>query len=217
MAQSTGLDTIAAASRTHRSSGRRLVVVEFMSLDGVVQAPGDPREDDDGFVHGGWTRAFFADHRRYIAAVFRSAGAFVFGRTTFDIFARYWPTVDDPDDDIARALNTRPKYVASTTLREVDWQPTTIMRDPIAALADLTRHPGRDLVVIGSSNLAHRLIEQRLVDEYQLWLHPIVMGSGKRLFPDMATTTPVRLTDLTRTDNGVVILTYQPTISPAGR
>src|SRR5215510_1816283 len=111
---------------------RNLVVVEYVSLDGVIQAPGHPGEDrDGGFAHGGWTGGFMGDHRRYNSQLFPAAGAFLLGRRTYEIFAAYWPTVTDEGDQIARALNSRPKYVVTTTLRETAWPGTTILTGDI--------------------------------------------------------------------------------------
>ncbi len=190
---------------------RRVVVVEYMSLDGVIQAPGHAGEDPVDFEHGGWTRPFFAEHRRYMAEVFRRAGGFLLGRVTYGIFAAYWPTVTADDDDIATALNRLPKYVASTTLDEAEWAGTTVLDSGVdEEVAKLKAEPGKDLVVVGSGELAQTLMAHDLVDEYQLWLHPIVLGSGKRLFRERSATTPMQLVDARTTARGLVILTYVP-------
>lgn len=191
---------------------RRLVVVEYVSLDGVMQAPGHSQEDSEGgFEHGGWTGPFMEEHGRYMSDRFRAAGAFLFGRLTYEIWADYWPTPRDPDDDIARALNSLPKYVASTTLREPTWAGTTVLGADIASeVAALKQQPGRDIFVFGSSALTRTLMEHDLVDEYHLWLHPVVLGSGKRLFEPGAPTTSLRLVDAQATRAGLVGLTYEP-------
>jgi dihydrofolate reductase len=193
---------------------RKLVVVEYVSLDGVVQAPGHAGEDPDGgFAHGGWTAPFMPDHRRYNSALFPTAGAFLFGRRTYEIFTEYWPTVTDPTDRIAAALNARPKYVASTTLRDPTWPGTTVLSGDLAAqVATLKRQPGDPILVIGSANLAQTLLAHDLVDEYQLWLHPVVLGTGKQLFNHhdrFRAPVQLRLVDSTTTTCGLVILTYQ--------
>jgi dihydrofolate reductase len=194
-----------------RLSVRRVVVVEYVSLDGVIQAPGHPGEDSEGgFDHGGWTGPFMDDHRRYLSEQFQAAGAVVLGRVTYQIFAAYWPTVTDEDDEIARALNSLPKYVASTTLDEAQWDGTTVIKSDVAEeVARLKEQPGRDILVVGSSGLAQSLMQHDLVDEYRLWVHPIVLGSGKRLFREGVPATTLRLVDTRTTSSGLVILTYQ--------
>jgi dihydrofolate reductase len=187
----------------------KVVVVEYVSLDGVIQAPGFDGEDrDGGFPHGGWTGPFMADHRRYNDELYRTAGGFLLGRRTYEIFATYWPTVTDPADHIARALNTLPKYVASTTLTEAEWSPATIVRDVPREVARLREEPGDPLFVIGSSGLARSLMEHDLVDSYQLWLHPVVLGSGKRLFAEGSPRADLTLADARVAASGLAILTY---------
>lgn len=190
---------------------RKLIVAEYVSLDGVIQAPGHAGEDDDGgFTQGGWTGPYMADHRRYNDEFYQLAGGFLFGRRTYDIFAASWPTVTDEADQIARALNTLPKYVASRTKPEVDWAGTTILDgDVAAAVADLKQQPGKPLVLVGSGQLAQSLQDADLVDEYRLWLHPVVLGGGKRLFRDGGPPASFRLADSQTTSGGLVILTYQ--------
>ena len=151
-----------------------------------------------------------SDHRRYIVEPYRAAGAVLLGRVTYEIFAAYWPTVTDESDEIAHALNTLPKYVASTTLADADWSGTTVLNSDVAEeVARLKEKPGKDILVVGSSQLAQTLMEHDLVDEYQLWLHPIVLGSGKRLFRDQSSTKRLRLVDSKTTVSGLVILTYE--------
>lgn len=190
---------------------RTLVVVEYVSLDGVIQAPGHAGEDPDGgFAHGGWTGPFMAEHRRYNSRLYPTASGFLLGRRTYEIFAASWPTVTDPADRIAHALNTRPKYVASTTPFQPTWPATTVLTGDVAdQVAKLKQQPGESgpLLAVGSAQLAQTLLAHDLVDEYQLWLHPVVLGSGKRLFDDRV---DLRLVDSTTTGGGLVILTYQP-------
>lgn len=190
---------------------RRVVVVEYVSVDGVIQAPGHPGEDPEGgFEHGGWTSPFMDDHRRYLSEEFQAAGAVLLGRVTYQIFAAYWPTVTDEEDEIARALNSLPKYVASTTLEEVQWDGTEVIKSDVAEeVAKLKEQPGRDILVVGSSGLAQTLMQHDLVDEYRLWVHPIVLGSGKRLFREGVPATTLRLVDTRTTSSGLVILTYR--------
>jgi dihydrofolate reductase len=189
---------------------RNLIVLEYVSLDGVIQGPGYPDEDRaGGFEHGGWTGPFMSDHRRYVAESFNATDAFLLGRLTYEIFAAYWPTVTDAGDELARALNTRPKYVVSTTLREPRWEKTTVIQTDVAAeVARLKEEPGKGLLVIGSSKVAQTLMHHDLVDEYRLMVHPIVLGSGKQLFRE-ADPKSLRLVDTRATNSGLVILTYQ--------
>ena len=190
----------------------RLVVLEYTSIDGVIQAPGHAGEDDaGGFQHGGWTQPQMSDHRRYVAESFYAADAFLLGRLTYEIFAAYWPTVTDPTDKIASALNTRPKYVASSTLREPTWDHTAVLGPDIPAeVAALKAQPGRELLVVGSGRLAHTLFDHELVDEYRLMVHPVVLGSGKRLFAETTSARPMELIDARATTSGLVLITYRP-------
>jgi len=188
---------------------RKLIVVEYVSLDGVIQAPGHAAEDrDGGFPHGGWTGPLMPDHRRYNSDLFQTAGAFLLGRLTYDIWAGYWPGVTDENDYVAHALNTLPKYVASRTLEGASWTGTTVIRE-MASVAELKRQSGKPIFVLGSSLLVQTLVEQDLVDEYQLWLHPVVLGEGKKLFRDHGPRFDLTLVDSRTTANGLVILTYE--------
>ena len=190
---------------------RELMVVEYVSLDGVMQEPGHATEDTGGgFRYGGWTGPFMTDHRRYLSQLFQTVGAFLFGRRTYDIFADVWPTITDPSDLIARALNESPKYVVSSTLAEARWQPTTIIKGEVPeAIAALKQEPGRPIVVVGSSELTHTLTHRNLVDQYYLMLHPVILGSGKRVFSEDAPMASLRLIDSTTTASGLLMLTYQ--------
>ena len=190
---------------------RSLAVVEYVSLDGVIQAPGHGGEDrDGGFAHGGWTDGFMADHRRYNSQLFPAAGAFLLGRRTYEIFAGYWPTVTDQRDQIAHALNSRPKYVVSTTLHEAAWPGTSVIAGDVAGqVAKLKQELGGPILVLGSSALVRTLSAHDLVDEYQLLVHPVVLGGGKRLFSGTGGRADLRLVDSTTTGGGMVILAYQ--------
>jgi len=188
-----------------------IVVIEYTSLDGVIQGPGHAGEDTDGgFQRGGWTVPFMAEHGRYLSPLFQAAGGFLLGRRTYDIWARYWPTVTDESDQIARALNSRPKYVASATLEEPAWEGTTVLRDVPGEVAELRKQPGGQILLMGSSALTQSLMAHGLVDEYQLWVHPLVLGGGKKLFRDGGPAISLRLADSTTTPGGLVILTYRP-------
>jgi dihydrofolate reductase len=192
---------------------RSLVVTQYSSLDGVVQAPGHAQEDPGGgFTEGGWTEPFMPDHRRYGVDLYRTAGAFLFGARTFRLWLGHWPQVTDPADHIAAALNGRPKYVASTTLDQAAaaaaWPGTTVLADDlVAAVTALKHEPGDDIVVPGSGRLVHTLTAAGLVDRYQLWLHPLALGTGKRLFERRL---DLDLLDVTSTASSLVLLTYGP-------
>jgi len=188
----------------------RIAVIEYTSLDGVIQGPGHPGEDTDGdFQQGGWTGPFMAEHGHYLSPLFQAAGGFLLGRRTYDIWARYWPTVTDKSDQIAGALNTCPKYVASATLQEPAWDGTTVLRDVPAEVAKLREQPGQPILLMGSSALAQSLMAHGLVDEYQLWVHPVVLGGGKKLFRDGGPAISLRLAGSTTTAGGLVILSYE--------
>jgi len=190
----------------------RIVVIEYVSLDGVVQGPGHAGEDTDGgFGQGGWSGQLMAEHSRYLSPLFAEAGGFLLGRRTYDIWAPYWPTVTDPADAIAAALNSKPKYVASRgRLTGAEWAGTTVVRDVPASVARLRDEPGGPVLVMGSSELVHTLTEHKLADEYQLWIHPVVLGGGKKLFADGGPSLSLRLASTAVTAGGLVILTYEP-------
>jgi dihydrofolate reductase len=191
---------------------RMLRVIEFLSLDGVMQAPGSPGEDTEGgFRHGGWQRPYFDDVLGAAAAEGMAAtDAYLFGRKTYEHMAAHWPTVSD-DDPYARHLNGTPKYVASRTLQQLDWKNSTLLEGDVAgAVARLKGEPGGNIAVLGSGNLVQALREHDLVDEYFLAVFPIVLGSGKRLFGEAAQPTKLRLVDSKPTGTGGVLLTYRP-------
>ena len=191
---------------------RKLTVSEFVSLDGVMQAPGGADEDTEGgFRHGGWQMGYFDDVAgERIGASMAQTGAFLLGRRTYEIFASYWPTQSD-DDPFARILNGLPKYVASTTLGEpLAWRNSTLLQGDVAkAVAELKEGEGGNIVVLGSGGLVQTLYENDLVDEYALMIHPIVLGSGKKLFREVPRK-PLKLADSVTTSTGVVMATYMP-------
>jgi dihydrofolate reductase len=192
---------------------RKVIVSEFLSLDGVMQAPGDPDEDRrDGFEHGGWSMPYSDDvFLSVVGEAMAQCGGYLFGRRTYEIMAAYWPTAPD-DNAFAGSLNGLPKYVASRTLDEpLEWKNSTLLKgDAAEAVAKLKREPGKDLSVLGSGDFVQTLMEHDLVDEYQLMVDPIVLGSGRRLFRDGSPKTALRLVDSKTTSTGVLIVSYQP-------
>jgi dihydrofolate reductase len=163
---------------------RKLVVGTFVSLDGVMQAPGGPDEDrGGGFEHGGWLVPYFDEQfAETMSRWTQTAGGFLLGRKTYEIFAASWPNAD-PDDSIAAVLNQRPKYVASRTLDHLDWSNSTLLQGDVAeAVRRLKDDDGGEIQVHGSATLAQSLAEAGLVDRYHLLVFPLVLGGGKRLF-----------------------------------
>lgn len=191
----------------------RLTVTTFITLDGVYQAPGGPGEDDSGgFRHGGWSFPYAdEDFGAAMTEWFTKADAFLLGRKTYDIFAGHWPKVTDPADPIASRLNALPKYVVSASQRPLGWQNSHLVTGDVPAEITRLKHlPGNELQVHGSGNLVHTLIRHGLADEYRLLVYPVLLGSGKRLFPDGDIGTALRLTGSKATGMGVQILTYVP-------
>ena len=196
----------------------RLTLTEFVTLDGVYQAPGGPNEDPSGdFRHGGWLVPFFDEALgRYMDGVFGGVDAFVLGRKTYEIFAASWPKATDPDDPVASRLNTLPKYVASRTLARADWQNSTILAgDVVAEVAKLKEQPARELQIHGSGVLAQTLFDAGLIDAIRLIVFPVVLGSGKRLFAEGRTPSRFGLADLTSTPSGVTMQTLELTGPPS--
>jgi dihydrofolate reductase len=191
---------------------RKLVVTEFMSLDGVVQAPGDAEEDTKGgFRHGGWQRPYFDEvFMQHAAEGMAETDAQLFGRKTYDVMAAFWPSVGD-EDPFARHLNSVPRYVASRTMTEAAWSGTTVLNEDVAAqVREIKQQDGGAISVLGSADLVQTLIAHDLVDEYSLAVHPIVLGSGKRLFRDADQVRKLELVDASPTSTGVLLTTYRP-------
>lgn len=191
----------------------RLTIHTFLTLDGVMQAPGGPEEDREGrFEHGGWSVPYGdADFGEAMVGWFADADAFLLGRKTYEIFNGHWPRVTDADDPIASKLNALPKHVASTTLDTVEWHNSSLLGgDVTAEVAKLKEQPGKELQVHGSGGLAQTLIAHDLIDEYRLLIFPVRLGSGKKLFRDGATPAALRLTGSRTTSTGVLIATYEP-------
>ena len=198
----------------------KLTVQTFLTLDGVMQAPGAPDEDPrDGFAHGGW-QVPFPDPAMgdFVVELNSHASAFLLGRRTFDIFRDHWPDQTDPADPIATAINSLPKYVVSDSLGDAGatWRgqhPDTahvVSGDVVAAVMALKDEPGDELQVWGSGNLLQTLLQHELVDRLRLMTFPLVLGSGRRLFNDGILPRTMRPVDITVTDLGVVLGTYEP-------
>jgi dihydrofolate reductase len=192
---------------------RKVVVGTFLTLDGVMQAPGDSQEDTEGgFKHGGWQMPYFdEDSGKIMDESIAATEVLLLGRKTYQIFAAYWPTAP-ADDPIAQKFNSIPKYVVSTTLKKADWNNSTLIRkNVVEEVARLKQQPGSGIVsVTGSGKLAQTLMKHNLVDEYVLWINPIVLGSGKRLFENGVVPSNLKLVDSKTTGSGVLVLTYQP-------
>jgi dihydrofolate reductase len=196
----------------------RIILSDFISLDGVSQAPGGPDEDTDGgFAHGGWSGPFFdpATMGANIGEVMARTDALLFGRRTWDGMAAAWP--DRAGDPFADQMNAIPKFVASRTLTAEDassrWNNTTLLAgggDALDAIRDLRARDGGGLQVWGSTALAAQLVEHDLVDEYQLMLEPILLGGGKSIFPSDGRSRPLELVSVTPAPTGVLICGYRP-------
>jgi dihydrofolate reductase len=187
----------------------KVVVITNLTLDGVMQGPAGPDEDRrDGFEHGGWAAPYAA--MEATGNTFASAGALLFGRRTYENFYAVWPK--QTNSPYTEFLNTIPKYVASTTLKEpLPWSNSTLLKgDAAQAVSQLKEQPGKDLLIMGSGELIQSLMRANLIDDYVLLIHPLVLGSGRRLFPDGGAAAMLRLVATSTTDKGVVIATYQP-------
>jgi dihydrofolate reductase len=192
----------------------RVIVNEFVSLDGVAQAPGAADEDTTGgFEHGGWHMQYFDEiAQKWVTESLTQAGGFLLGRRTYEIFAAYWPNAPEEEQVIAEPLNTRPKYVASRTLTEpLEWQNSTLLQGDVAeAVAALKQEEGGDVHVIGSLELVKTLVAHDLVDEYRLMIDPLVVGGGKRIFGADGMLRPLRLVESEATTTGAIVATYAP-------
>jgi dihydrofolate reductase len=194
-----------------------LTVATFMTLDGIMQAPGGPDEDrDGGFEYGGWSFPYFSDDMGdVIGGAFANAECFLLGRRTYEIFAASWPNFPDKDDPVASRLNTLPKYVVSTTLANPEWGPATVIDGNIpAAVAKLKEQYEGEIQVHGSAALVQALHADGLVDEYRVFIEPVVLGTGKRLFESGATPTALQLVESRPMGKGAVLAIYRPAGKP---
>ena len=196
----------------------KLTTITMVTVDGVMQGLGGADEDRrGGFERGGWAPPLFVDEAStFLNGVFQRADAFLLGRRTYEIFAGSWGVWPDPGDSpIWTALNTKPKYVASTTLTEPRWVNTTVLSgDSAAAVGKLKARPAGELQVHGSGNLIRWLLDNQLVDEITLLTYPVIIGQGMRLFPDTGRDRALELVESRATSSGVTIQVYRPTGRP---
>jgi dihydrofolate reductase len=190
---------------------RKVIVNEFLALDGTAQAPGGADEDTSGgFEHGGWHMQYGA--ATGVATLIGEAGGFLLGRRTYELFAAYWPNAPEEVQAIAVPMNAKPKHVASTTLAgPLEWQNSSVLTGDLPdAVAALKEEDGGDLLVIGSTVLVHSLIQHGLVDEFRLMIDPVLVGGGKRIFPEDGALRPLRLVAHEVAGPGTIIATYAP-------
>jgi dihydrofolate reductase len=195
----------------------KLTVTTFISVDGVYQGPGAPDEDrSGGFDRGGWLVPHFDEETgQFMDEVFKNVDAFLLGRRTYEIFAASWPNATDPNDPVAKSLNTLPKYVASSTLKDPEWANTTVLEGDLAsAVQQLKERDGRELQVHGSGRLVQSLLANDLVDRLNLLVFPVIVGAGRRLFPDSGIATGLALEESRSTPSGVAISVYRPSGRP---
>ncbi|GAB2576367.1 dihydrofolate reductase family protein [Kribbella endophytica] len=192
----------------------KLVLTEFITLDGVSQGPGSPTEDpSDGFTQGGWLIPFLDEtFVRRTSEWLDLADGLLFGRRTYEAFARDWPEITDPDDPYTGRMNALPKYVVTSTLTEGSWNPTTILEgDPVESVAKLKTEPGRELQIHGSGRLGNALLAAGLVDTLRLAVAPTVVGSGRRLLDHPGAPVGLQLTKHEVTGTGLLLLEYDAT------
>jgi dihydrofolate reductase len=188
---------------------RKLLVTTFVTLDGVMQSPGGPEEDpSEGFAHGGWSVGYWDEPMgEWMTEIMGHPFDLLLGRRTYEIFAAHWPQSTEPGAD---RLNDATKHVASRTLDGVDWRNSRLLEgDAADAVLALKETEGPELQVHGSGKLIQTLLEQDLVDEFRVWVFPVVLGSGRRLFDDGAVPAGLELVDTKTSSTGVVLLTYR--------
>jgi dihydrofolate reductase len=190
---------------------RKVIVSEFVTLDGVMEDPGG----SEHFVHGGWNFKFWSDDvGQYKFDELKESGALLLGRVTYEGFAAAWPTMTELGE-FADLMNGLPKYVVSTTLKEATWYNSHLIREHVAEeVTKLKQQPGQAILVAGSAQLVETLRQHNLVDEYRLMVHPVVLGSGKRLFKDGSDKTELKLVGSKAFSGGIIVLTYEPGGTP---
>lgn len=186
---------------------RKIVVTEFISLDGIIEDPGG----SENYKYGGWTFAYWNDEiGKFKFSELKAADSHLLGRITYEGFAKAWPTMEGTGDFGVR-MNTYPKYVISKSLKKADWQNSTIIRDNVATeLKKIKKQKGKNILVAGSATLINSLIPHDLIDEYVLLVYPVALGSGKRLFHDDAFVTLKLVETKPMGDNGVMLMRYVP-------
>lgn len=189
----------------------KLTATMMLTVDGVYQGPGGPDEDrSDGFDRGGWVAPFFDEQTgEFVTSVFERADGLLLGRRTWDIFEAFWPHHDD-GDPVSHGINILPKYVPSTTLKDPAWNTTVLDGDVEPAIRELKARPGRELQVHGSGALLRWLLEKDLVDELYFEVYPVIVGAGRRLFPEQGPTHRLELVESRTTPSGVTLQTYRP-------
>jgi dihydrofolate reductase len=189
---------------------RKLVITTFLTLDGIMQAPGGPEEDPTGkFAYGGWSVNYWDDSmNQMMGEAMAQPSEMLLGRKTYEIFASHWPYSEEPGAD---ELNSAKKYVATKTLDHANWNNSTLLKgDVVKQIRQLKQQDGPELLVQGSSDLIQTLLQNNLVDELRLWIFPVVIGQGKRLFGDGTVPSSLKLIDIKTSDTGVIMAVYQP-------
>jgi len=205
------IEAMVARTARQEKEMRKLVVTEFVTLDGVMEAPGG----EPGHPHSGWVFDFMGDEQQeFKLQEVLDADAHLIGRVTYESFAGAWP---EREGVFADKMNSMPKYVVTTTLDELEWNNSTPIRGDVAEeVAKLKEQDGGEILVAGSRTLVHTLMEHDLVDEYRLMVFPVVLGSGDRLFPESPEKIPLKLVDTRTFDTGVQVHTYRPSYDKGG-
>jgi dihydrofolate reductase len=190
----------------------RIVAAEYVTADGVMQDPGGVGEIE----RGGWSNRYWNDELAKLQAeLLFASDALLLGRITYEGFAAAWPDLEHEEGEFATRMNTMPKYVASRTLKDAEWNATVLTGEVPEAVAKLKEQPDQNLLLYGSSGLVNTLLEHDLIDQYRLMIYPVVLGQGKRLFEEASGEKPLRLVDVSTTSRGVMIADYEPaSISP---